>query len=186
MKAMLSGKLISRDLIMGRMVYSIYINQASTRDHQANIYLPKVNGARSATLRLPAAHRSPPTKRPLPSRRPRRTSTTSTFHTTTRRTRTARTLVPKPSNSLRTGRTLLPAEPAGNVLPSWSMFRARAPRAVPAALERSGSVSCCLISGRTRRLLALLVSRSVAFSAGLEDWSLRFKDAVFTGRLEFI
>jgi len=135
-------------------------------DHQANIYTSKVNGVRSATPRLPAAHRSPPRRRPLPSRRPRRTSTTSTFHTTTRRTRTARTLALKPSNSLRTGRIPLPEEPAGSALPSWLMFRARAPRAVPVALERSGSVSCCSTSGRTRRPLALLVSRWVALARG--------------------
>lgn len=130
--------------------------------YQANIYVFKANGARSATLRSPAAHRSPPRRRKLPSTRPGRISTTSTFHTTTRRTRTARTPAPKPNNSLKAGRIPLPVAQAGSALLSWWMFRARAPQAVPVALERSASASCCSTFERIRRPLALPVSRSVA------------------------
>lgn len=103
------------------------------------------SGVRDETQTLPAVLRSRTRRRNRPSRRPAKTSTTSTFLTTTRPTSSALRPVLTPNNSSPTGRTPLREAPAGSVSLSWSMFPAKVPGVVLAVLARSGSVSYCLI-----------------------------------------
>jgi hypothetical protein len=75
-----------------------------------------------------------------------------TSHTTTRPTSTVPRPRPKPNNFLPTARTPLPVALAGSALPNWSMFLARAPSVVAAALVKSASASCSSTCGKTRKL----------------------------------
>lgn len=143
MREMLFGESNLKHWMTGRIAFAICI-------HLVSAWIPKltsafqlsVNGVRSVMLRSPAVRRSPPKRRTIPSRRHRRISTTFTFPTTTRLIRIAPTPAPKLNSSSPTGRTPQPVAPAGSALLSWLMYRARAPRAVPAAPERSVSANC--------------------------------------------